>query len=105
MTREEIEKALDEGRLWMQVRGGRWWICRRNGKTRTWKRTVFRFEIPIKAGLKVTGRIGHTSGIGRWPEECGFPCKEAMFMICEFDPGFIRETEFETRVALAARRR
>jgi len=51
MTREAFETALNHGlletcELW--PKGWRWFRCRRNGATRTWKRSPERFEIPIK---------------------------------------------------------
>ena len=59
--RKTIEDALDQGHLWMAVAGSRWWRCRRNGQTRTWKRDATRFDIPIKAGWKVYGNITQAS--------------------------------------------
>lgn len=56
MTRETFEAALDEGRLFTKIiwlRGEpKWYLCRRNGKTRTWKSDPARFEIPIKFRLR-----------------------------------------------------
>jgi hypothetical protein len=62
MTRQEIETALDAGKLIVLVNAkqDRWWKARRNGKTQTWVTRPDHFSIPIKAGLGVTGRIDHT---------------------------------------------
>jgi hypothetical protein len=49
MTLNQIETALDAGRL--EIAGGmpnKWYRCRRNGRTRKWKRSPDRWEIPIK---------------------------------------------------------
>jgi len=57
LTRIEIERLLDTGKLEVAMRNGNWWRIRRNGKTQTWKRDPSRFRIPIKAGLRATGAI------------------------------------------------
>ena len=62
-TREQVENLLDNGRLQvlMSKRENRWWTCRRNGKTKTWKRDSSRWEIPAKAGFRATFTIGRDS--------------------------------------------
>lgn len=57
MTRTDIETALDNHKLWCRMATGRYWACKRNGKTRTWKRDAARWEIPIKIGYKTYGLI------------------------------------------------
>lgn len=60
LTRDNVDSLLDAGRLQGAIShpsGVRWWRLRRNGKTRTWKRDASRFEVPVKAGLRTTGRI------------------------------------------------
>jgi hypothetical protein len=52
MTRDELETALDRGRLQMQSVGGRWFDIRRNGATKTWKRQPGKVEIPCKVGFR-----------------------------------------------------
>jgi hypothetical protein len=54
----DAERALDAGRLYIAMNSGRWWLTRRNGATKTWKRAETRREIPIKFGFKLCGRIG-----------------------------------------------
>jgi hypothetical protein len=63
MTREEIEKALDEHRLEVAMTHNKWWKVRRNGKTKLWKRKEYRhkFEIPVKAGMNVFTYITHAN--------------------------------------------
>lgn len=60
-NRQEIETALDKGKLWVcvSVRDGKFWKARRNGKTIDWKTRPGHFSIPVKAWLRVTGRIEH----------------------------------------------
>jgi hypothetical protein len=53
----EIELALDHGNLFIAMSNGRFWLCRRNGSTKLWKRDLTRFRLPIKFGLKGTGQI------------------------------------------------
>jgi hypothetical protein len=59
LGREQLENALDKGVLEACVNRtqDRWWKVRRNGATRTWKRSPERFYIPVKAGLKTYGAI------------------------------------------------
>ena len=47
-----LEAALDAGQLFRPVGNGRYWQCRRNGATKTWKREPSRFLIPIKYGFR-----------------------------------------------------
>lgn len=61
MTRQQIETALSEGRLWAAMRNGRYWRLRRNGATQLWKTRPFDYRIPVKAGLKSYGNVTHTS--------------------------------------------
>ena len=60
MTREAFEAALDTGQLWTRVQsrdGNKWYLCRRNGRTRTWKREPDRFSIPVKFRFRDTMRV------------------------------------------------
>jgi hypothetical protein len=58
MTRDELETALDRGRLQIQsVNGGRWFDIRRNGATKTWKRNPNKVEIPCKVGFRECFRL------------------------------------------------
>jgi hypothetical protein len=59
MTRNEIETALDAGRLKILMNTGNYWHVRRNGKTQTWKTRPTHFRIPIKFGFKNYGEINH----------------------------------------------
>jgi hypothetical protein len=53
----EIEAALDEGRLYLAMSNGSWYILRRNGRTKTWRRSAERFYIPVKWGMYGYGVI------------------------------------------------
>ena len=64
ITRDNVEELLDQGLLYALMNTGRWWQIRRNGKTRRWKRSPNRFEIPTKAGLKACGTIDN-EGLGK----------------------------------------
>mgnify|MGYP003394573501 FL=1 len=50
-------------------------VCRRNGQTRTWKRDVARFEVPIKYGLYEYSTINQNNA-ANWhvAEDC--PCNQ-----------------------------
>ena len=52
-----VETMLDARRLQIQGRNGRWYDVRRNGATKTWKRSLLRASIPAKVGLRECFRI------------------------------------------------
>ncbi len=58
-TQAEIEAALDSGQLFVRMHrpADGCWQCRRNGRTKTWKREPGRFRIPIKFGFRGTGAV------------------------------------------------
>ncbi len=55
----DAEKALDEGKLYTAMSGGKFWLARRNGKTQTWKRDQERIRIPVKCGFRLCGELSH----------------------------------------------
>jgi len=60
VTRDAFENALDAGQLQTLIiyrEGEKWYTCRRNGKTKTWKRDGSRWEIPIKFRWRDTLRV------------------------------------------------
>lgn len=57
MTRNEVETALDSGKLKVRMNNGNLWTVRRNGRTQTWKTRPNDFRIPIKYGFRGTGAI------------------------------------------------
>lgn len=61
MTRIEIETALAAGKLYAKMSNGREWVCRRNGKTQTWKTRPDDYRIPVKAGLRAYGNVTPTN--------------------------------------------
>lgn len=79
LTLQQIETALDNGQLWVLMGSGRYWRCRRNGATKTWKRKPNRFSIPVKAGMYAYTHITETSTIGSWH-------RNSDFVICHCDP-------------------
>lgn len=56
-TRQEIERALDSSQLWVAINNGSYWVARRNGATRLWVKSPWRFRIPFKYGLRGYGQI------------------------------------------------
>lgn len=56
-TREEVERALDEGRLYVKATRGASYKCRRNGRTQTWKTRPDDYRIPFKFGFKDHGAL------------------------------------------------
>lgn len=57
MSQQEIEEALDRGLLEVNIREGKWWKVRRNGKTQTWKTRPNDYRIPAKTGFRTTFQI------------------------------------------------
>lgn len=68
MTREEFETALDTDILWIRVPWSsgpdRWYRCRRNGRTKLWKRLTSRFEIPVAYRYRDSTRVSDRD----WPQ-------------------------------------
>lgn len=60
VSRQQVEQALDEGKLFVRMRNGNNWRVRRNGQTQRWVTRPDDFRIPCKAGLKLTFQIMHT---------------------------------------------
>ena len=63
MTRIEIEDKLGKGLLWARMSNGNLWRLRRNGVTKLWKTRPNEYSIPVKAGLKLCGRITDLSDL------------------------------------------
>ena len=82
LNQSEVDSALDSGNLWVRMSSGRFWKLRRNGRTQTWKTRFGRFRITVKAGLKETGAIYHTSNVGR--------TLDCDFIISDRDPNGVR---------------
>jgi len=47
LTSYEIDRALDNRQLWVRL-GSKYFLARRNGMTKRWKRDPLRFRIPFK---------------------------------------------------------
>ena len=62
MTKQEIEAALDSGKLEVQWHSGKWYAVRRNGVTKLWKRDQERFAIPCKTGFRECFTIAYYKG-------------------------------------------
>lgn len=56
-TLQEIEEAIDTGRLYVHLNRGGSVLCRRNGKTVTKKKDPDEYRIPFKYGFGNTGQI------------------------------------------------
>jgi hypothetical protein len=82
VTLQDIESALDGGRLWVAMANGNWWKARRNGATKLWKTRPADFQIPIKAGLRATGRISETDAATSFP---------SCYLISAIDPNGARK--------------
>jgi hypothetical protein len=57
MTLQEIEQALDAGRIFARMTNKAEWRVRRNGATKLWRTRPGDFRIPVKAGFHVCGYI------------------------------------------------
>ncbi len=56
-TKQQLETALDAGKLRCRMPNGNLWSCRRNGATQLWKTRPSEFRIPIKIGYRTYGEI------------------------------------------------
>jgi len=57
ITRENVDALLDARSIEIAMSNGNWWIIRRNGQTKRWKRDATRICIPFKMGLYGYGTI------------------------------------------------
>ena len=53
----DVERMLDEGKIYAEMQHGRFWKVRRNGQTAKWKTRPKEWQIPLKAGLRACGYI------------------------------------------------
>lgn len=99
MTRDIIEKALAESRLWAAMRNGRWWVLRRSGATKMWKRKPGSFEIPVRCGLRSCVRITNVSHVA-FTDEPAWKSAEFVISNLGIDPNVLAKypTEFEACV-------
>ncbi len=63
IDKADYEQALDAGKLYAKATAGAWWLARRNGRTKLWKRTPDKYRIPIKTGLRQHQEITHLSNV------------------------------------------
>lgn len=56
-TRQEIEEALDDSRLYVHMNHGNSQLCRRNGQTQIWKTRPDDYRVPFKHGFKSFGQV------------------------------------------------
>lgn len=57
ITRANIDTLLNTYQLEIHLKNGRWWTCRRNGKTRHWARSPNRIYVPFKYGFRNYGNV------------------------------------------------
>lgn len=57
---DNLNKALDEGRIEIAVQGDKWFKARRNGQTKLWSTRPSEFSIPVKVGFTTCARLDHT---------------------------------------------
>ncbi len=79
MHQHAVERALDNGHVWVRMATGRYWKLRRNGQTKTWKTRPDEYRIPVKAGMRAHGYITQAS-------QFGTAADRADFVVTEHDP-------------------
>jgi hypothetical protein len=62
--RDGFEEALTEGRVWVRMSNGRYWVVRRNGATKLWQTRPDDWAIPCKMGFRGHVTITQGSDIG-----------------------------------------
>jgi hypothetical protein len=82
-SHQQVRYEIEHGSIWVRMNSGKYWRVRCNGATKLWKRDLFRYRIPVKAGLKVFSEITNETVIGH--------CDGSEQFICSFsDPNTIR---------------
>jgi hypothetical protein len=71
-SHQHVTAELDAGHVWVRMNNGRYWKLRRNGATKTWKRDLFRYRIPVKAGMYVYAEITNETEIGTFDSSAAF---------------------------------
>ena len=71
-SHQHVTVELDAGHVWARMNNGRYWKLRRNGAVKLWKRDLFRYRIPVKAGLKVYSEITNQTEIGTFDSDYQF---------------------------------
>lgn len=83
VTREQIEQALADGKLWVRVANGNFWVLRRGGRTKLWKTKPSAFRIPVKVGLGATAAITEFTVVRMFSEPHSLL---AHLVICDRNP-------------------
>jgi len=82
-SHQSVRDAIKHGCVWIRVSGRasapRYWRVRANGATKLWKRDLFRYRIPVKAGMNVYNEITNETEIGTFDST-------AAFLYSETDP-------------------
>lgn len=76
-SHQQVRYEIEHGFIWARMHNGRYWRVRCNGRTQTWKRDLFRYRIPVKAGLKACGEITNETEIGSFDSAADFICSSA----------------------------
>ena len=76
-SHQSVRDAIKHGCVWVRMNSGRYWRVRCNGATQLWKRDLFRYRIPVKAGLKVYSEITNETEIGTFDSTANFIYSEA----------------------------
>jgi hypothetical protein len=71
-SHQQVAYEIDAGSIWLRTNTGRYWRVRRNGATKLWKRNIFRYLIPVKAGLNVYAKITNETEIGPFDSDYQF---------------------------------
>jgi hypothetical protein len=80
---ETVVSMLQDGSLWILMGSGRYWRLRQNGKVKRWKRDMFRYRIPVKAGLRVYSEITNDTQIGTFDSKRDIICSSTDPNTCE----------------------
>jgi hypothetical protein len=59
VNRHDFEQSLAAGNVYVHVGGGRYWLARRDGKTKFWKTRPLEWVVPIKMGYRDHARVSH----------------------------------------------
>jgi hypothetical protein len=81
---EQMEYELKHGCLWIAMSNGRYWRLRQNGNVKRWKRDLFRYRIPVKAGMYVFSEITNQTEIGTFDSRASIINSEADPNTCPY---------------------
>ena len=83
-SHQQVRYEIEHGSIWIRMNSGRYWKVRCNGATQLWKRDLFRYRIPVKAGMYLYTEITNKTEIGTFDSDYAFICSRTDPNTCKY---------------------